>query len=41
MSIADLKIFHGKVQVREIAEVLAWADINRNMLAAKFEELQQ
>lgn len=41
VTIADLKIVHGKVQAREIAEVLAWADINRNMLAAKFEELQQ
>jgi len=41
VTIADLKIVHGKVQAREIAEVLAWADINRTMLAAKFEELQQ
>jgi len=40
VTIVDLKIVHGKVQTREIAEVLAWADINRDMLAAKFEELQ-
>jgi Domain of unknown function (DUF4160) len=41
VTIAELKIVYGKVQAREIAEVLAWADINRDMLAAKFEELQQ
>jgi hypothetical protein len=41
VTISDLKIVHGKVQAREIAEVLAWADSNRDMLAAKFEELQQ
>ena len=41
VTIAELKIVYGKVQAREIAEVLAWADINRDMLAAKFEELQK
>jgi len=40
VSIAALKIIHGRVSEREIAEELAWAKINRAMLAAKFEELQ-
>ncbi len=40
VTIAGLKIIHGKVAVREIADVLAWAKSNRAMLAAKFEELQ-
>lgn len=41
VTIAELKIVHGKVATREIADVLAWAKANRTMLAAKFEELQQ
>ncbi len=40
VTIAELKIVHGKVAVREIAEVLAWAKENQTMLAIKFEELQ-
>jgi len=40
VTIADLEIVHGKVAVREIADVLAWAKSNRATLAAKFEELQ-
>jgi hypothetical protein len=32
---------HGKVAVREIADVLTWAADNRAMLAATFEELQR
>ena len=35
------EIIHGKVASREIADVLAWARAHRDMLAAKFEELQQ
>lgn len=38
-TMADLKVVHGKVAVREIADVLAWAEDNRAMLAATFEEL--
>lgn len=41
VTIADLKIVHGKVAAREIADVLAWAETHRNMLAEKFEELQR
>lgn len=41
MTIAELKIVHGKVAVREIADVLAWAEVNRAMLVAMFEELQR
>lgn len=41
VTIAELKIVHGKVAVREIADVLAWAKENRAMLAARFEELQR
>lgn len=40
VTIAELKIVHGKVAVREISEVLAWAKENQTMLAIKFEELQ-
>jgi len=40
VTIAELKIVHGRVSAREIDDVLAWAEINRGMLAAKFEELQ-
>lgn len=35
------EIIHGKVALREVAEVLDWATSNRTFLAAKFEELQQ
>lgn len=35
------EIIHGKVALRELAEVLDWAKSNRGLLAAKFEELQQ
>ena len=41
VTIAELKIVHGKVAVREIADVLAWAGNNRAMLATTFEELQR
>ncbi len=39
--IDTVEIIHGKIAVREITEVLAWARSNRETLAAKFEELQQ
>ena len=35
------EIIHGKVALREVAEVLDWAKSNSGFLAAKFEELQQ
>lgn len=41
VTIADLKIVHGKIAVREIADVLDWAKANQAMLAAIFEELQR
>ena len=41
VTIAEPKIVHGKVTVREIADVLAWAENNRAMLATRFEELQR
>ena len=41
VTIATAGIIHGKVAAREIAEVLAWARSNHDILAAKFEELQQ
>lgn len=41
IAIATLKILHGKIAVREIADVLTWAKCNQAMLADKFEELQQ
>lgn len=41
VAIATLEILHGKVFVREIADVLDWAEANRALLADKFEELQQ
>ena len=41
VTIAPAGIIHGKVAARELAEVLAWARFNRDILAAKFEELQQ
>lgn len=41
VTIAELKIVHGKVAVREIAEALTWAEKNRATLAATFEELQR
>jgi hypothetical protein len=41
VTIAELKIVHGKVAAREIANVLEWASANRAMLAATFEELQR
>jgi hypothetical protein len=41
VAIATLEILHGKIFVREIGDVLAWAKSNQAMLADKFEELQQ
>lgn len=41
VTIAELKIVHGKVAARENADVLAWAEENRTMLATTFEELQR
>ena len=38
--IDTLKIIHGRVAAREIAEALNWATENREMLATKFRELQ-
>ena len=35
------EIIHGKVAMREVAEVLDWAKSNHAFLTAKFEELQQ
>ncbi len=35
------EIIHGKVAMREVAEVLVWAKAKRAFLAAKFKELQQ
>ena len=35
------EIIHGKVALREMAEVLDWAKSNSAVLAAKFKELQQ
>lgn len=40
VEIATLEILQGKIQLREIAEVLAWAAANKVMLASKFNELQ-
>ena len=40
VAIATLEILHGKIAVREIGDVLAWANSNQAMLADKFEELQ-
>ena len=39
--IDTVEIIHGKVTAREISEILAWAKSNREILAARFEELQQ
>ena len=41
VTIAEAKIVYGKVAAREISEALAWAEENRVMLAAMFEELQR
>lgn len=41
VAISTLEILHGRVFVREIADVLDWAKANRALLADKFEELQQ
>jgi hypothetical protein len=41
VTIAELKIDHGKVTAREIADVLAWARVKRTLLATTFEELQR
>lgn len=41
VAIATLEILHGRVAPREIAAVLEWAEANRAMLAARFEELQR
>ena len=41
VAIATLEIIHGKVAVREIADVLIWARANQEMLTRKFEELQK
>ncbi|MFA7243382.1 MAG: DUF4160 domain-containing protein [Sulfuricellaceae bacterium] len=40
VTISTLEILHGKVSVREIADVLDWAEANRALLSDKFEELQ-
>lgn len=41
VTINTIEIIHGKVAAREIAEVLAWAKFNWEILAAKVEELQK
>jgi hypothetical protein len=41
ISISGLEILHGKVPRRELSDVLRWAEDNRSMLLAKFEELQK
>jgi hypothetical protein len=41
VSISGLEILHGKVPRRELSDVLRWAEDNRSMLLAKFEELQK
>jgi hypothetical protein len=41
ISISELEILHGKVPLRELSDVLRWAQDNRPMLLAKFEELQK
>lgn len=40
VTIQEQKIIHGKVESREISEVLCWAKENQQLLADKFEELQ-
>ncbi len=40
VTIEELQIIHGKVDKREITEVLSWAKENQSLLAEKFEELQ-
>lgn len=41
VSIDPVTIIHGKVKTREIADVLSWAEANRDQLASRFEELQR
>ena len=41
VAISDLEILHGSVSRRELTEVLQWTAGNRDMLLAKFEELQK
>ena len=41
VSISPIKIIHGRVATREIAEVLAWAKEHQAWLAQTFEELQR
>jgi hypothetical protein len=40
VSIDPVTIIHGRVKARAIADVLAWAKANRDLLATRFEELQ-
>ncbi|WP_448152282.1 DUF4160 domain-containing protein [Castellaniella caeni] len=41
VGIHDLRIIHGRVARREIAEVLLWAAAHQAWLAQTFKELQQ
>lgn len=41
VSIDPIQIIHGRVAVREIADVLAWASERQAWLLQRFEELQR
>jgi len=41
VTIDPIKIIHGRVALREIAEVLSWAKGRQAWLAQTFEELQR
>jgi len=41
VKIDGLEIIHGKVSLREIADVLMWANDNQDFLMDRFEELQR
>lgn len=41
VSIDPIAIIHGRVKAHAIADVLAWAEANRDLLATRFEELQR
>lgn len=41
VEIATVEIINGSVSAREVADILTWARANREMLFAKFEELQE
>lgn len=41
VDIETLEILSGRVSMREISDVLAWAGAHRKMLLEKFEDLQR